>query len=171
MKPHKYLKHLRDSNPSKVWIQELFQTSLDLINGEHIIVRFDAVSTDSFTADMAASLIQGHILDDDMQKHIEKNPALSADCYEVWDAIADSLNAKMRMILGEVMEHAEISFKILDALSAKDYDSAYNHTLDLGVKLVDYEPRASTIWDDWVGKVLHVIKTGNEPGSGVDTAI
>jgi hypothetical protein len=128
------------------------------VNEDLIVVRFDVTSVDSFTADMAASLLQSHILDDEMKEHLEKNPILNVDCLEVWDAIADSLNDRIRMMVDEVLNHAQTTFKILDAISSEDNTTAYALALNLVADLLAYEPAATQIWGFWVADVMGIVK-------------
>lgn len=165
-----HLQPLREWNPAKLWLREQFQTSIRLVNGHLIVVRFDIVSASTFTGNVVDHNMGRYLLDDDMKDHVRKNPSGAEYYADICGAIADSLNDKMRMMRDTVLGHSKMTFKILDALSSGDNASAYALTLNLGAELLDFEPRASKVWGGWVDEILKIVKLGNGPGFNSDSS-
>ena len=149
---------LRNTNPAKIWLREKFETSLRLVNGRLIVLRFDLAScgtTDGLIWDADKVSAQFDLVDD---------PSIAS-------SIADTLNEKMELEAAEILQQIKMSFLILDALEAEDISMAARGLSDLCDRLESYKPRALKIWSQWIRNVMHVIKSANDPEYGLDTVV
>ena len=167
------LQHLRDANPGpNVWLRDKFQTSLRLVNGHHIVVRFDLAScgTEGYMFDAGkVALLYGDLILGDNQDLLEDSLAISIRYEHTCGAIADTLNEKMQLVANGVLGHIRTSFDILDALSLPDYRTAGQLVNQLAIALDDYNPQGKKVWSPWIVKVCGIIASGTLPGFGVDS--
>lgn len=146
---------LRETNPASIWLREKFQVSLRLLTGRLIVLRFDLAS---------CGTTDGLIWDaDKVAEHFGLGDTASV--------VADTLNEKMEIEAAEILRQIKMSFLVLDALEAYDLLTASKELSDLCGKLESYKPRALDIWGPWISKILHVIRSANEPELGLDTVI
>ena len=167
------LQHLRDTNPGpNVWLRDKFQTSLCLVNGHHIVIRFDLAScgTEGYIFDVdKVALLYGHvILDADERERVKTLQEQQLDYEHVCGAIADTLNEKMQIVANGALGHIRTSFDILDALSLPDYRTAGQLIRQLAIDLDEYNPQAKKVWSLWITKVCGIIASGTLPGFDVD---
>lgn len=160
------IQHLQHANPARIWLRERFQTSLRLVSGRLIVIRFDLASCGRegiWDADKVMTHFDPTFLvdkEDDFGEYLS-----IASC------IAAVLNQRMQLEADEILSHLKMSFSILDALQAEDYAAAYLLTGTLGMRLLPYEPRASAIWSGWVDRVFEHIKSASGPEFGLDVVI
>ena len=158
--------YLRDANPARIWLREQFQTSLRLVSGRLIVVRFDLASCGRkgiWDADKIMTYFDPTFLvdkEDDFGEYLA-----------IASTVAHVLNEKMALEAEEILSHLKMSFLILDALQAEDYEEAYLLSGKLAVRLLPYDPRASNIWSDWIEKVFVHIKSASGPEYGVDSVM
>lgn len=161
------LKHLEDTNPSRIWLREKFQTSLRLVSGDTIVIRFHLTECIPggfrWDAEKVVAHFDPSILAD---KETEYGEYLS-----IVATIAGVLNEKMMLEAEEVMSQVKMSFAILDALKVSDRDGAYLLTASLGVKLLAYDPRASTVWSNWLEFIFRYLGSDNMPEYGLDVVV
>jgi hypothetical protein len=157
---------LRETNPAKIWLREKFQTSLSLVNEQHIVIRFDLASCGSlgfiFDTDKVMKFYGDVVLAD---KGI---PMSYEEHTSICSAIADTLNDKMQLVANDVLGHIRMSFDVLDALSGNDDVIAYQTLGQLATDLMTYNPQATKLWSPWCNKVCDMIEARNEPGFDVE---
>jgi hypothetical protein len=160
------IQYLQHANPARIWLREQFQTSLRLVSGRLIVIRFDLASCGRegiWDADKIMTYFDPTFLVD---KEDDYGEYLS-----IASTVADVLNQRMELEAAEILAQIKISFSILDALRCQFYRTAYAETAHLAQRLLPYDPRASQIWSSWIDTVFEHIKSDNEPGYGLDTLI
>ncbi len=143
------LQNLKDTNPYRVWLDERFQTNLDLVNGKQIVVRFE-VNSRPYIFD-AETVIK------------EFGDGMLADI-KIASTIAEVLNQKMDIVIDEVARQCMWARAVTNALSAKDYRDAAIFLEELIVSLLIFEPRATVVWAEWIDKVYRFIDTQDSLG-------
>lgn len=161
------LEFLQDTNPATIWLRERFSTSLRLVGGKLIVVRFYLYecAPDGFKWD--ADKVITHCTPEFLVD-IEDN---FGEYLSLASTVADVLNERMQLQTDVILAQVKMSFAILDALSADDYKDAHMLTGELGKSLLLYDPRASDVWSGWFELVFQTIDSHNKPGFGPDVVI
>lgn len=160
------IQYLTNTNPAGKWLQGKFQTSLRLVNGQLIVLRFDVAScgTQGFkwTADKVIAKFDPTTLVD---KETDYGEYLS-----MASTIADVLNQKMQLVANDVLEQVRMSLDVLGALSLGDRLSAYVLAVRLTNRLLIYSPESDRIWSAWIENVIDYAKPEippNAPGINI----
>lgn len=141
--------------PAKAWAQHRFAVDLPLVNGQHIVVRFDIPMHDEedfkFSPDIVAErfgpLIGESALDDD-----------------VLSAIADTLNMKMNLTYKTVALHLKLVAEVLVAIKDERYLLAFLMLRSLASQLMAYVGELWVYeWPEWVSLVEQFIQEKADP--------
>jgi hypothetical protein len=135
--------------PAEAWAQHRFSTEIDLVNGKKIVVRFDIPRKPEET----------FIFDGDkVAQQFGEMMGSSAQDKDVCDAIADLLNARMKLTIKSVALHLKLVGECLLALKDERYLLSYLMLRTLATQLVAYAGDLWVYeWPEWLGLVERFI--------------
>jgi hypothetical protein len=148
--------NLRDTNPAQIWLAERFAVNLPLVNGNHILVRFDLNSSgangyrfnEQNVERSFGQLILGDRTDIDIEMYL-------STC----DSIAWRLNSEIDEVAIDCIGHARQSLYLLDALENGDRLAAKALGIRLGESLLRYGTHADRIWGNWLESIGEHLKS------------